>query len=80
MKPETTKLTIRLPRRSVEFAKSYARAHGLSVTEVIERYLARLRALESTQTSPELEEISGLVPSDVDAEAEHRRDILDKHR
>lgn len=26
--PETTKLTIRLPRRHVEFARAYARAHG----------------------------------------------------
>jgi predicted DNA binding CopG/RHH family protein len=77
---ETTKLTIRLPKRDVEFAKAYAKAHGLSVTEVIDRYLRRMRTLEQRMPSPELEAITGLVPSDVAVEEEHRRHLRDKHR
>ncbi|MDZ7841674.1 MAG: DUF6364 family protein [Gammaproteobacteria bacterium] len=77
---ETTKLTIRLPKRDVEFAKAYAKAHGLSVTEVIDRYLRRMRALEQRIPSPDLESITGLVPSHVGAEDEHRRHLRDKHR
>lgn len=50
----TTKLTIRLPRRDIEFAKAYAKAHGMSVTEVIDRYPRRMRALEEHTPSPEL--------------------------
>jgi len=77
---ETTKLTIRLPKGDVEFAKAYAKAHGLSVTEVIDRYLRRMRALEQRVPSAELEAITGLVPEDVNAEDEYRRHLRDKHR
>ncbi|MFV8833335.1 DUF6364 family protein [Aquisalimonas sp. APHAB1-3] len=80
MDNETTKLTVRLPRRDVEFAKTYAKAHGLTVTEVIDRYLRRMRALEESAPSPELEFITGLVPPDVDAEAAHRDHLDRKHR
>ncbi len=59
---ETTKLTIRLPRKHVEFAKAYAKAHGITVTEFIDRLLRRLQALEHTGLHPEVEAISGLVP------------------
>lgn len=79
MDPETVKLTIRLPRQDVEFAKAYAAAHGLTVTEVIDRYLRRMRALEQRSPAPELEAITGLVPHDIDAEAEYRRHVQDKH-
>ncbi len=76
---DTTKLTIRLPKEDVAFAKAYAKAHGLSVTEVIDRYLRRMRALDRQSPVPELEAITGIVPSDVDAEGEFRRHGLDKH-
>ncbi len=76
---ETTKLTIRLPSEDVAFAKAYAKAHGLSVTEVIDRYLRRMRALDEQVPSPALEAITGLVPSDVDAEGEFQRHRQDKH-
>ena len=79
METETTKLTIRLPRQNVEFVKAYAEAHGLSVTEVIDRYLRRMRALEDHSPRPELEAITRLVPNDIDVEAEYRRHRLDKH-
>ena len=80
MATETTKLTVRLRRRDVEYAKAYATAHGLSVTEVINRYLRRMRALEQRIPSSELAAVSGLVPSDVDAQKEYRRHLRDKHR
>ncbi len=79
MPAETVKLTIRLPRRDVEFVKDYARAHGLTVTEVIDRYLKRMRELERYSPSPDVEEISGLVPSNVDVEEEYRRYLRQRH-
>ena len=79
METDTTKLTVRLPRQDVEFAKSYAKAHGLTVTEVIDRYLRRMRALEEQEPSPELDFLTGLVPADVDAENEYRRHVENKH-
>jgi hypothetical protein len=76
---ETTKLTIRLPLRYVTFAKDYAKTHGLTVTEVITRYLRRMEALERHTPSPELDAITGLVPPDIDVEEDYRRHLLDKH-
>lgn len=76
---DTVKLTIRLPRGDLEFAKGYAREHGITVTEFIDRYLRRMRALEGGTPVAELEAIMGLVPSDVDVESEHRRHRLEKH-
>lgn len=80
MESETVKLTIRLPKPDVAFVKSYAAQHGLTVTEVIDRYLKRMRTLERHSPSPELEALTGLVPPDVDAEDEHRLHLGDKHR
>lgn len=78
MPTDTVKLTIRLPQRDVIFVKDYARAHGLTVTEVIDRYLRRMRELEDYSPSPALDEITGLVPSDIDVEDEFRRHQLIK--
>ena len=79
MSTETTKLTIRLPAHDVAFAKRYAKAHGVTVTEVIDRYLRRMRELESYSPSPALEAITGLVPTDIDAREEYRAHQLSKH-
>jgi hypothetical protein len=79
MSSETVKLTVRLPREDAAYAKAYARAHGMTVTEVIDRYLRRMRAADERSPSPELEAITGLVPENVDAEAEYRRHIWEKH-
>lgn len=80
MSTNTSKLTIRLPSEDVAFVKNYAKANGLSVTEVIDRYLRRMRMLDNQAPPPALEEITGLVPSDVDVEAEVRKHEQNKHR
>lgn len=77
---ETTKLTVRLPREDVEFAKRYAREHGITVTALIDRYFSRLRTGHWGPIHPEVERISGLVPEDVDAREFYRSHLLEKHR
>ena len=79
MREETGKLTIRLPRQDLEFAKSYAKAHGISVTEFVDRYLRHMRGLETRTPAAELDPITGLVPPEIDVEEEYRRHVLDKH-
>lgn len=79
MSTETTKLTIRIPVQDALFAKRYAREHGITVTEVIDRYLRQLRELEGYGPSATLEQITGLIPSDIDAEELYRQHQLDKH-
>jgi hypothetical protein len=76
---ETVKLTVRLPKSDLEFAKKYAQAHRITVTELIDRYLRSLRGGEGV-IHPEVEKISGLIPSQVDAKAEYREHALRKHR
>jgi hypothetical protein len=41
---ETVKLTVRLPKNDLDFAKQYAQAHRITVTELIDRYLRSLRS------------------------------------
>ncbi|SFC95733.1 hypothetical protein SAMN05660831_00232 [Thiohalospira halophila DSM 15071] len=79
MAEETTRITIRLPRQDVEFAKAYAKAHGLSMTEVIARHLRQLRSLERHSPSAELEAITGLLPPELDAEQANRDHLVEKH-
>lgn len=76
----TAKLTVRLPKQDLEFAKQYAQEHRITVTELIDRYLRRLRGGQPVVIHPEVERISGLVPLDVDAEALYHEHLLDKHK
>jgi len=80
MEGKTTKLTVRLPKQDAEFAKAYAKAHGLMVTEVIDRYLRRMRSRQPQALSAEVEFLTALAPADVDAQAEYRRHLESKHR
>lgn len=79
METPTTKLTIRLPKADVEYAKAYAKEHGITVTEVIDRYLQRMRALEQQTPGPEVEAISGLIPAEVNVEEEYHQHLMEKH-
>jgi len=76
---DTAKLTVRLPKNDLEFAKRYAQAHRITVTELIDRYLRSLQAGVGA-IHPEVERISGLIPADVDARAEYREHLLEKYR
>ncbi len=75
-----TKLTVRLPRENLEFVKRYAAEHGLTVADVLNRYLTRLREdVEGRTVHPSVERISGLVPPDADAEALYQEHLRGKH-
>lgn len=78
MKSETTKLTIRLPRAHVEQAKAYARQHGLTVTELVDRHLRTL-GRSGSPDAPAIAEITGLIPAEIDARAEYRAHLVKKH-
>jgi hypothetical protein len=77
---ETTKLTVRLPRDELEFAKRYARDHGVTVTALIDRYFSRLRQTPEGAIHPEVEQITGLVPETIDARDLYRQHLETKHR
>lgn len=74
------KLTVRLPKESLEFAKRYAEEHRVTVTALIDRYLRRLESTGQRGLHPAVVGLTGLIPSDVDARGEHRQAQLRKHR
>lgn len=77
---ETAKLTVRLPKKDLDFAKRYAQEHRITVTELIDRYFQRLQAGQVYPIHPEVEKISGLVPSDIDTESLYHEYLMSKHR
>jgi len=78
---ETVKLTVRLPKNDLEFAKQYAQAHRITVTELIDRCLRSLRGRAGViHIHPEVEKITGLIPPDVDAQAEYREHVIEKYK
>lgn len=76
-----SKLTVRLPDENLEFVKRYAKAHGITVTEVLDRYLTRLRTAGTEgRHHPKVERLAGLLPADVDSRALYHEHLRDKHR
>jgi hypothetical protein len=77
---ETQKLTVRLPVDDIAFLKGYARNRGITVTEALHRHLFRMRELERTEIHPEVSNITGLAPSDIDAKDVYSEHLIEKHR
>lgn len=76
-----SKLTVRLPDDNLDYLKRYSAEHGVTVTEVLDRFLTRLReGAEERTIHPEVEKISGLIPADVDARALYYEHLMEKHR
>ena len=73
----TAKLTIRLPREDLDFIKSYAKAHRLTVTEVIDRSLRQMRSAQAEGLSPEIGAISGILRN-VDIEEDSHKAYLER--
>ncbi len=74
----TKKLTIRLPEDHLDFVKRYAKEQGVTVTEVLDRYLRGLNAATG-KPGPEVQRITGILPAQVDAKAEHLNFVIEKH-
>jgi hypothetical protein len=73
-------LTVSLPSEEIEFLQRYAQQHGLTVAEVVAGYLQRLKSGTQPAIHPEVAALAGVVPPEVDAEAEYDRHLVDKHR
>ena len=78
---DTAKLTVRLPKRSLDFAKEYAREHEITVTDLIARYLTRLQDEKPALIHPDVARFSGILPDEeVDDKALYYEHIERKHR
>ena len=66
---ESTKLTIRIPRKVLERAKEYAREHQTSLTRLVSEYLQQLPVENDPLVdAPIVQRLSGLVSADVSIE------------
>lgn len=76
----TRKLTVRLPEEEIDFAKTYAARHGLTLTDLIDRYLKQLRRQPEGDLHPDILRFSGIIPGHLDGRDEYRNAMEDKHR
>ena len=76
----TAELTVQLPGEEVEFLKTYAQQHGTTVTDLLARYVKRLQNSARRPLHPDIVNITGLVPAHLDAKADYRQHLLEKHR
>lgn len=77
---ETRKLTIRLPEEDIDFAKDYAARHGLTMTQLIDRYLKELQRRPEGRLHPDIVRFSGIIPEQVDARDDYYASLEDKHK
>ncbi len=76
---ETSKLTVRLPTKDIGFAKEYAKKHGISLTELIDRYFQNLQSPVHDPIHQEVQKIKGLIPNTADVRDEYMQYIKGKH-
>jgi len=78
--PAETTLSIRLPIEILQFVVAYEIRNGLSPEKLFNRYLSLLKEIEQHQPSQPVRDISGLVPSAVDAITTYKQQLTDKYK
>ena len=76
----SAELTLQLPAEELKFLQTYADEHGTTVAEIVTRYVQRLKLSESQSLHPDIVNLTGLVPADINAKAQHHQHLLDKHQ
>lgn len=76
---EKKKLTLRLNKGLIEQAKQYAAQHNISVSELVETFFLNLEQKEESKHTPLVNQLTGLLPSEIDAEAEYQQYLLEKY-
>ena len=78
-----TKLTIKLDQEVIEQAKIYAKKQNISLSKLIECYLAQITSKQKKETiNPIVKELSGIIklPKNLDAKKAYRQHILNKYK
>lgn len=79
---DTTKLTLRLNRNLINFAKQYSKEHGISVSQLVHDYFTIL--VENTQNSsavdtPITSSLTGILRQSKISEKDYRKYLKDKY-
>jgi hypothetical protein len=79
-----TKLTLKLKKDVIEQAKKYANEHEISLSKLIENYLAAIAVSETEEEyiSPLVKSISGVIelPEDFDSKDNYRNHVSEKYQ
>lgn len=72
-----TKLTLNLNKAIIEKAKDYAKSHNISLSRLIESYLASLISKKGSEIeiTPLVESLSGVI--DLDTDFDYKTDYTD---
>jgi hypothetical protein len=76
----STEVIVQLPSEEAEFLEKYAKEHATSVAEIFVRYARRLQSTAHREPHPENVKFSGSVPSNVDAQEDFHKHVVDKQR
>ena len=76
----TAELTVRLPAEEVEFLRDYAQQHGLTVADLVARYVKLLQKVPSRPAHPANLQFTGVVPEDIDVRELYWEHMAEKHR
>lgn len=74
-----TKLTVRVPKKLLENAKRYAKAHNTTITELISTFLERIPSeSEPLENAPAVRRLTGILSSDVSV-SDYKKHLEDKY-
>jgi hypothetical protein len=76
---EKRKLTLRLNKRLIEYAKKYAAGHNISVSELVETFFRRLEGADEEGHTQLVRQLTGILPETVDVEQEYANHLMDKY-
>jgi len=75
----TAELTIQLPENEIKFLKRYAEYQGITISELINRYVKGLQVSQKSRIHPDILKITGIIPQDIDVETDFLKHSTDKH-
>lgn len=68
---ETLPITIHIAKPKMSFLKDYSKRHQISTSQLIDDLIEQLRISEEYQLHPQIREISGLLPAEIDGKDEY---------
>ncbi len=76
----TRKLTVRLQEDEIDFAKQYAARHGLTMTQLIDRYFKSLKHPPEELLSADIIHFSGIIPENEGTRSDYYSALEEKHK
>ena len=67
----TLPITIQIPAPHKSFLESYTRRHQVTLSQLIDTFVEQLQVVEGYTVHPDLRELSGILPADIDGQQEY---------